>query len=254
MDFSSEIAIFDSFIKENYDYDNELIKTKYIHTLNVVKVILSLSQKLGLNEEDRKLAFYLALFHDLGRFREVVRQNEFNNLKFDHGAYSNKILFNDGFIDKFNIDEKNYLLIKKAVYLHNKKDLPDGLSDKERLFCEMLRDADRIDIYRVLSSKKDKKAVFDSVSNESILESFYNGDSIDLKDIKTKGDRVVLRLGFVNLFSFPESGNVLKELGYLDDYINSIEVKSDVEELFNSLIQKIRLSLEGEKKYVRQKI
>ena len=130
MDFGSEIAIFDSFIKVNYDYDNELIKTKYIHTLNVVKVILSLSQKLGLNEEDRKLAFYLALFHDLGRFREVVRQNEFNNLKFDHGAYSNKILFNDGFIDKFNIDEKNYLLIKKAVYLHNKKDLPDGLSDK----------------------------------------------------------------------------------------------------------------------------
>ena len=80
MDFTNEIKIFEDYIKNNYDFDNKLIKQKYIHTLNVVKVTLMLCEKLGLSKDDIVLAFYLALFHDLGRFREVVRQNEFNNL------------------------------------------------------------------------------------------------------------------------------------------------------------------------------
>ena len=254
MDFTIEIKIFEDYVKNNYDFNNKMINVKYIHTLNVIKVILLICEKMGLSDEDIKLAFYLALFHDLGRFREVVRQNEFNNLKFDHGAYSNKILFNDGFINYFDIKANDYLLIKKAVYFHNKKDLVDGLLERERLFYEILRDADRIDIFRVLGNPENHKAIFDSVSSDSLLNKFYNGESISIKDIVTKGDRVVLRLGFVKLFSSCEAFDVLKELGYLDEYIKNIDVNKEDKELFDNLIQEVRKVLEGEKVYVREKI
>ena len=251
MDYTIELKKFKNFIKDNYDYDNDLIKSKYIHTLSVVKITMMLCKKLGLNEKDTILAFYLALFHDLGRFREVERQSVFNNLKFDHGAYSNKILFNDGFIDNFNIDENDYLLIKKAVYLHNKKDLPKELTDREKMFCEILRDADRIDIFRALATQDGYKAIFDNVSSDKILNAFYNGESIDIKDLKSRGDRVILRLGFVKLFSFNESNEVLNELGYLDDYINIIKVNEESRELFENIVNDIKKDLKGEKKYVR---
>ena len=254
MDFTREIKIFDEYIKNNYDFDNILIKQKYVHTLNVVKVMLLICEKMGFSDEDIKLAFYLALFHDLGRFREVVRQNIFNNLKFDHGAYSNKILFNDGFINCFDISEDDYLLIKKAVYFHNKKDLVDGLSERERLFCEILRDADRIDIFRVLGNPVNHQAIFDKVSSDNILNKFYNGESINIKDLETRGDRVVLRLGFVKLFSSREAIEVLKELGYLDEYIKNIIVNEENRELFDNLIEEVRKVLEGEKVYVREKV
>lgn len=254
MDFTKEIKIFEDYIKTNYDFENSLIKQKYIHTLNVVKVTLLLCEKLGLSKEGIKLAFYLALFHDLGRFREVVRQNEFNNLTFDHGAYSNKILFNDGFIDKFDIDEKDYSLIKKAVYFHNKKDLIDNLTDRERLFCEILRDADRIDIFRTLAERKTKPIIFDGISNENLLTKFYNDESIAIKDLKTRGDRVLLRLSFIKLFSFYESSEVLKELGYFDEYLSTITVLEEHKELFDKLIVEINKILGGEKKYVREKV
>lgn len=254
MDFSRELLIFENYIKSNYDFENKLITEKYVHTLNVVKVIILICEKMDLNDEDIKLAFYLALFHDLGRFKEVVRQNEFNNLKFDHGAYSNKILFNDGFINNFLINERDYPLIKKAIYFHNKKDLIDNLSERERLFCELLRDADRIDIYRNLGNKKGYRAIFDNVSDDNILKSFYNSDSIDIKDLKSKGDRVVLRLGFIKLFRSRESLEVLSELGYLDEYLKKIEVNEENRELFDSLIDEVRKVLKGEKKYVREKI
>lgn len=251
MDFTNEIKIFEDYIKKNYDFDNKLIKQKYIHTLNVVKVTLMLCEKMGLSKDDTVLAFYLALFHDLGRFREVVRQNEFNNLKFDHGAYSNKILFNDGFINNFDIDEKDYLLIKKAVYLHNKKDLIEGLTDREKLFCEILRDADRIDIFRAVSERKNYRVIFDGVSSESLLDAFYKNESIAIKDLKTSGDRVLLRLSFIKLFSFKESSEVLNELGYFEEYLETIDVLDNNKELFDKLIRETKNVLEGEKKYVR---
>ena len=194
---------------------------------------------------DRQIDDYIPF----AALREVVRQNEFNNLKFDHGAYINKILFNDNLIEKFDIDCEDYLLIKKAIYFHNKKDLSDNLSERERFFSKLLRDADRIDIYRTLSERKEKKNVFDDVSSYTILNSFYQGNSINIKDLKTKGDRVILRLGFVKLFSFPESREVLEKLGYLNDYISSIEVNNDKKELFENILKEI--NAKGDKKYVR---
>ncbi len=251
MDFEKDILVFEDYIKQNYDLNNGLILEKYIHTLMVVRVMINLCQKMSLNEEDTQLAIYMALFHDLGRFKEVVRQNEFNNLKFDHGSYSNKILFNDEFIKEFPINEEDYLIIRKAIYYHNKKDLGNDLTEREEFFSKLLRDADRIDIFRVLSYNDN---LFDGVSSSDILSDFYNGISMSLKKIKTKGDKVVLRFGFVKIFSFKESFEVLRETGYFQKYVNSINVLEHEQELFNELCEEINVILEGEKNYVRKKV
>lgn len=251
MDLNKGLQIFESYVKENYDMNDVLILTKYIHTLMVVRIMSMLCGKMMLNENDTRLALYIALFHDLGRFNEVVRQNEFNNLKFDHGSYSNKILFNDEFIKKFDIDEKDYLIIRKAIYYHNKKDIGNDLNEKEEFFCKLIRDADRIDILRVLSFNKN---LFEGISSEEILDDYYNSGSIDIKKLKTRGDRVLLRFGFIKLFSFKESFEVLNETGYFEKYVNSIKVNDDVKELFTKLVNEIEMLLKGEKKYVREKI
>ena len=60
----------------------------------------------------------------------------------------------------------------------------------------------------------DKSLLTVGSSGDQILNAFYNGESIDIKDLKSRGDRVILRLGFVKLFSFNESNEVLNELGY----------------------------------------
>ena len=251
MDLDRDLVLFEEYVKDNYDINNPLITMKYIHTLMVVRIMSMLCQKMKLNEEDTKLALYIALFHDLGRFKEAIRQNEFNNLKFDHGAYSNKILFNDGFIKKFDINKEDYLIIKKAIYFHNKKDIGCNLSEREEFFCKLIRDADRIDIFRVLSFNKN---LFEGVSSKELLETFYNNGSINIKDLKTRGDRVLLRFGFVKLFSFPESFKVLDETRYFKKYVESIQVNEDVKELFLELVNEINYMLKGEKDYVRKKV
>ena len=213
MDLIEKINVMEKYVKENYDIKNPLIATKYIHTLMVVKVTSMICEKMGLSENDTDLAVNIALFHDLGRFKEVVRQQKFNNLKFDHGCYSNKILFNDGFIDNFNINDEDYLLIRKAIYYHNKKDLGNDLDEREEFFCKLIRDADRIDIFRVLSFNEN---IFEGISSNELLDTFHSNGSINIKDLKTRGDRVLLRFGFIKLFSFPESFMVLNEIGFFE--------------------------------------
>lgn len=251
MDLVNELNILEKYVRENYDMNNPLIVTKYVHTLMVVRVMCKICEKMELNEHDTKLATYIALFHDLGRFKEVVRQQGFNNLKFDHGCYSNKILFNDGFIKEFDVDEKDHLLIRKALYYHNKKDLGNDLTEREEFFCRLIRDADRIDIFRVLSFNKN---IFEGISSVELLNAFYNNESIDIKDLKTRGDRVLLRFGFIKVFSFPESFEVLKLTGNFDKYVKSIKVSEDAKELFLELVKEIEGMLRGEKNYVREKI
>ena len=163
----SVIGKYSKYVKDNYDLDNPLIKLKYDHSIRVASLMIYLANRLKLNSDDIILAFYIGLFHDLGRYREVVRSNTFNNLTFDHGAYSNKILFNDGIIKNFDIKEEDYLVIRKALYYHNKKDIGKDLNERELLFTNMIRDVDKLDILDIRS--KGKKLYFNDYPNTKIL-------------------------------------------------------------------------------------
>lgn len=250
MENDKDLVLFEKYVKENYDMNNVLILEKYVHTLMVVKTMMMICRKEGLTNDDTKLALQIALFHDLGRFREVERQHIFRNTTFDHGAYSNKILFNDGFIKNFMINEDDYLLIKKAIYYHNKKDLSDDLTKREYLFATLLRDADRIDILRVLSYKKN---CFDGISDYKLIKQFNYNESIDIKDLHTKGDRVLLRLSFIKLFGFSSSFEVLEETGNLNKYLASVEVDEKYRDLFEELTLEVARDVKERRRkvYVR---
>ncbi len=245
------IEYFTNYVSSHYDMNNKLILSKLYHSMRVAKLMLLLSQELKLNQEDTLLAFKIGLCHDLGRFREVERSGKFNNLTFDHGAYSNKILYNDGVIKYFDIQEEDSLLFKKAIYYHNKKDLPDNLGKRENLFCNMIRDMDKLDLLKVRCGKK--RLGFNVLPTQTVLDNYLNSETIYLKDLQSKGntDSVILYLSFIKDLYFDESYHIGLSNGYLDDLINIIDVDIKMETLFKELIKKID---ERGKGYVRKKV
>lgn len=228
------IEYFTNYVKFNYDINDELIIMKYYHSLRVAYLMCLLAKKLNLNEEDSLLAFKIGLCHDLGRFYEVVLNGKFNNNIFDHGAYSNKILYNDKFIKYMDIQD--HLLFRKAIYYHNKKDI-SNLSPREELFANMLRDADKIDILRIRVIGK--KMEFKSLPTNIVLNNYMNGLNIDIKDIHNKSDSIILYLSFIKDLVFDESFDILLDNNFLNTFINSIEIDENRQDLVNSLINKI---------------
>ena len=233
----NDLQIFNDYVTSNYDINNKLINEKYLHSMRVSALMLDLALRLNLSDSDVRLAFQIGLFHDLGRFREAVRSSKFNNLIFDHGAYSNKILFNDGFINEFDINEDDYLTIKKAVYFHNKKDLDNNLSQREELFSKMIRDTDKLDIIDTII----KKGVlsFTKKHNGVVLANYFNNDKIDLKNLKSSTDRVILYLSFLKDLYFDETREIAQERRDLNKIITGVPVSIENEELFNHLISKV---------------
>ena len=248
MNINDYWLIFTNFVKENYDLEDELIELKYNHTKRVANLMILIASKMNLSTREIILAYLIGLFHDLGRFEQVNREHKFTNLHFDHGAYSNKILFNDNLINKFEVSSNLYLLIRKAVYFHNKKDIPSNLDEYEALFVKMIRDADKIDIIRVMSNYYQE---FSVPPKNELIDKYLSGDTIDLKLINNKSEKVLLHLSFMKDLSFAESFEVLKETGNIESYLNNINVKEEYKELFDFLVSQIK---EKEKKYVKYKI
>ena len=237
-----DIEIVDQIFKEyvnTFDMNDENINLKYEHTLEVVKITEAIARKLNLNEEDTTLAKVIAYLHDIGRFEQIVKTNTFKDTKMDHADNGVDLLFNRGLIDKFQIDKKYYDIIRKSIKNHNKLEIEEGLSKDEEFFVKLIRDADKIDIYRVRHKYEREKDIFRDIPQEHKLKDFYNHQSINIKDNKTKSDSILCVISFVYDINFKESIDVLKEVGYFQKFINGITVPKERQELFDDIKKKI---------------
>lgn len=237
---SINIDIIDKEFKEyvkTFDMDNKDIYLKYEHTFEVVKVMELLCKKMNLDEEQTNLAKTIAYFHDLGRFEQLRSTNTYRDDLMDHAEYGADLLIKEDYISKFSIDEKYYQVIEKAVRHHNKLDVIGDLTKEEELFVKLIRDADKIDIYRVIVKFFESNFIVEPT--EINLIDFYNHKAIDKKNIKNKSDSLLCQLAFIYDLNYQESIEALKDYKYYQKFIESINVSDEEKETFNKIKQEV---------------
>lgn len=139
--FEDYTSHFDMSIREN--------KYKHDHTLRVAKLCREIAQSLNMSSYDIELAELTGLFHDLGRFEQWTKYRTFNDdQSFDHAKLSVKILQDHRALDGW--EEKD--LVLAAVDNHNKFEIDPVIRDERTIrFCEIIRDADKLDILRSIA-------------------------------------------------------------------------------------------------------
>jgi putative nucleotidyltransferase with HDIG domain len=129
-------------------HHNFIIKKE--HSLRVAENSGSLAEHLKLDDEDAKVAVLAGIFHDIGRFKQLTEYNTFNDAEsFDHADYAIEIIMKNGFLSHWNSEVQQ--IIYKAIQLHNKFEIPQNLAPRELLHARILRDADKLDILKVLT-------------------------------------------------------------------------------------------------------
>ena len=221
---------------KNYDINNGRIKLKMIHILNVAKNCKEIAESLKLDDEQIKLAYLIGLFHDIGRFEQVRIYNTFSDKDtgLDHGEYSLKVLYDDKLIEKFIDTNKYDDIIKKAVFYHNKAKIADDVKDDSLMFSKIIRDADKIDIYRVINEEEMKDIFWyeefnDLDISENLMNEFENTHFISYKDIKNNADLILAFYGYVFDFNFNYCLKNISENRYLERFYQRIKdtFKSD---------------------------
>ncbi|KIR03900.1 Metal-dependent phosphohydrolase [Lachnospiraceae bacterium TWA4] len=217
---------FDSYVK-NYNLEDPKIYLKYEHTYYVATNCERIAKTLNLSSEDIDLAWCLGMFHDIGRFEQVRRYHTFQDkFSVNHAMLSADLLFVDGLINRFLVHSELDLM-EKAIRLHNVYRLPEDLTSRERLFSDILRDADKVDILRVncytpreeIYNLPTEEFLTSSMTDEVFLN-LMNKEPVNRKYSKTGIDFIMGHIGFVFDLAFDESKKIIKEQGYLDQLLN----------------------------------
>ena len=233
-----------------YDFEEDAIRRKYEHSYRVMELSDKIVYSLGLEEDDSYLACIIGLLHDVGRFPQWKEYKTFSDSKsINHAILGAKMLFDEGLIKKFKLDESDYYLVRTAIENHSVYKLDENkLKDKVLLHSKIVRDADKIDILYELSTPKiigikdDDSEISNGVKN-----SFYKHEEIDRKEIKTVNDRVLMKFGFVYGLYFDYSKKIILENEYLDRMYETLKNKK----LFKPYFEEAKKYLEGCVKNVR---
>lgn len=238
---------FKRFISKYKDTEDVLgFELKVIHTYHVTDNAKMIATKLDLSDEDIKLAELIGLLHDIGRFEEITFLKQFDSVGFDHAAYGVKMLFEDNHLREFIQDDSYDEIIKAAINNHNKLVIQDGLDERSLLHAKIIRDADKLDNFRV---KKEEKieAIFpgrvnttadieNSLLTDKIYENVKEKKCVNIHDRKTPLDCWVCVLAFVFDLNFKETYEIVKESDYINVLIdrfeyNNLETKARMENI-----------------------
>ena len=221
-----------SFYSDNEEVQRGiLIKEK--HTGYVTSNCVELAKDLNFSKHDSELAEIIGLFHDVGRFRQYSIYKTFNDADSeDHADLAIKVIEELDFFKK--IPAVDYEIVKFAIQQHNKKNIAPCTDERKNLFAKVIRDADKLDIYRVLEPFlaqenvdkmpnfiKNKGNLVADVSPD-FVENFVTGNQADYRKIRTNGDRKIVRLMWIYDINFSWTMKKILERGYIEKIVQNL--------------------------------
>ena len=226
---------------ERYDAANPRIALKVEHTLRVAELCEHIAREQGFTPAGVDLAWLCGLLHDVGRFEQLRRWDTFSDAaSTSHAALGACILFGHeaadgcglaedgadggkaGSIRAFIADRSLDELIRAAVEHHSDFRLPEGLDVRTRAFCDVVRDADKIDILRVTCTDSVETVL--GVSEGELLasevspateEAFFSHRTVERTERSTPADYLVGLACFVYELVYPASLDIALDQGYL---------------------------------------
>ena len=237
---------FTSYVRTFKDNNIELrhnIDLKEDHTRRVCKEILHLGEQLGLNDDALRLAEIIALLHDIGRFEQYARYETFMDGKSEnHAELGIKILKKYGVLDQ--LDDTTRDMILRSIQYHNRASLPQDETETCLFFTKLLRDADKLDIWKVVTDyyhrkdgKRNAALEFDLPDTPGFSEAVYrdlmNKTIVDMKHIQNLNDVKLLQIGWIFDINFKPTVSHIKDRRYLELIRDVLPESEKIKEIFD---------------------
>ena len=245
------------YMKSFYSNDAQVqqgILIKETHTGYVTANCVELAKFLKLDAHDTELAEIIGLFHDVGRFRQYSIYKTFNDADSeDHAELALKVIDELEFFKELSAPD--YELIKFAIQNHNKKVVEPTDDERKNLFAKLIRDADKLDIYRVLEpflaqENADKMPQFIKSGSNLIadispdfVENFVTGEQADYTKIRTNGDRKIVRLMWLYDINFSWTMQKIVERGYIEKIVANLPMDERIAEGVRRLRRRVEEKL-----------
>lgn len=223
-----------------YNARDPKIKLKIDHTYRVASLCERIAASVTDEPElpDPDLSWLMGMLHDIGRFEQVRRFGTFSDaLSVDHAALGADLLFCEDLLEYFVpehnkvMTEKEHHLLELSIRSHSSYRLPENLTREEQMYCNLLRDADKVDIFRVNYDTRMEdiynvtlKELKQAAVSPAVKQCFYNRTAV-LRSLKqTAIDHLAGHICLYFELVYPASRSFAREQGYLDKLL---EFQSD---------------------------
>jgi len=203
--------------------NNSAVERNLIHTDKVIENILILANSLELSESEKYTAEALALFHDIGRFWILLQdQQKIQNM--DHAEASIEYLKSNSTFN--SLDEQSKMVITEVILNHHAAEISKKDNPVSLFFSRLLRDADKLDIWRLTAdsladrTKKSNLAIeYGLVEKPTLTTSFcqniIEGGLPKKEDVATFNDYLVFQMSWVFDLNFRKSFQLLNKMQYM---------------------------------------
>ena len=235
-----------------YNEKDPKVRLKIDHTYRVAALCARIAAEQGLNAAGVDLAWLCGLLHDVGRFEQLRRYGTFNDAEsIDHAACSAEVLFDRGQIRQYTPDAAEDALLRTAVAWHSAYRLPADLDPRTRLYCDLLRDADKIDILRV-NVETPLEEIYNVTTEQlraaaitpAVEQAFYEHHAVLRALKRTPADNVVGHASLVYELVYPESLREVSRQGYLWQLLDFKTENPDTARDFAALRDHLRIWLQ----------
>ncbi len=212
------------------EFDDGYI-VKRDHTIRVHEIAQKIARVANVDNQTFMIIEAIAILHDIGRFIEWKLYKSYKRKKeFDHAKEGARLL-RQGLIEKMIPQTRQFdELIICGVELHGDMVLPDTLSKQERVIFEIIRDADRVDIFYLCTREQYFERMYEQEIGgrhltPDIKKRYMQGEPINLFDLKSKFDLLALRCGLMKQITTKASKEFIVKSNLLNRMIDLFKKK-----------------------------
>ncbi len=207
-----------SFLTDNIEFDKNILLKK-THSLFVRQECRKLIEAESFSPRLTALIEIAGLFHDIGRFEQIREFNTFVDCKsINHGERGYEVLKKTNMLS--GLPEKDQNIVLASTKHHNTRKLPEGLDEETLLVVRAVRDADKLDIMRVLLNEYAKGKLDEAVIlhleqsdgiSPNVLAHLEKGENPNIADFKTLTDFKLAQLAWIYDLNYRHSMKEFKK-------------------------------------------
>jgi len=231
---------------------DEKIALKVKHTYHVAELCEQIARSEGMSEDDISLAWLSGMLHDIGRFEQIRRYGTFSDANsIDHAQFGADLLFSEGLILNFPYPDESWTpILEQAIRCHSMYRIPDTICGRNLIFCQILRDADKIDILRVQVETPVEK-IYDVTSEElqtseispQVMNSISEKHATLRSLKKTPVDHIAGHISLVFELVFSESWHIVEKQGYLEKLLSFSSQNETTNKQFQTIREIIKTAI-----------
>jgi len=215
------------------------------HSFNTTKIIEALALTIDMSEVDILLAKSAAILHDVGRFEQLLKYNTFADTdQINHIDLGIAFIKEQEFTSLISDEELEIIL--DCIKYHTGSEIPKSMDEKNRIFIQLIREADRIDILNIVSkyysnykpgsNKRLELELADKPDiSKKVFKSIMDEKVVDYKDVLTLNDLKLQQMSWIFDLNLKQSFRIVSEKTYLKLIYDTLPKKDSVIDMYRQM-------------------